>query len=356
MTIWRVTDRYFFWDTFRTFLLILCCFFALFFLIDYSSRTSGLHLKGMELGLYYYHVFIRRFEVLIPFALLVAVIRVLCQANSRYELAALMACGISLKRALWPILLLGILATTGLYLVNEYVLPTSMHALQRIEDVHMTENNRREEKPTVHSARLSDGTHFLYQTYDVAKQRFLDVFWIRTLDDLYRIRHVYPQTAPPYGDFVEHFQRNAQGELILVTAEEQALLPELFFDNNTLHEVITAPGDRALTTLWKKLPVSGQPLTSEQANIESDFYRKMVMPWLGLLACLAPCAACARFRRPVPTFYLYCGCLAVLVIAYLWLSAGSILAHSQVLAPKWTLGMPMFAALLVATWRWARLR
>lgn len=356
MRIPSVTDRYFFWDTLRAFLLILGCFFALFFLIDYSSRGSALHLKGLELALYYYHVFIRRLEVLIPFAFLVAVIRVLCQANARHELAALMASGISLKRVLMPMVLLGVLATTGLYLTNEYLLPDSMHTLQRIEDLHTAENNRREERPVVHSVQLADGSHFLYRTYDLAKGRFLDIFWIRTLDDLYRIRSVNPQTSPPIGNFVEHFQRNGLGEVVLIATAELQALPDLFFDNNTLHEVLTAPGDRALTTLWKKLPASGQALTTEQAQIESAFYRKMVMPWLGLLACLGPCSYCTRFRRPVPVFLLYCGGLTLLVMAYLWLSAGSILAQSQVLSPKWTLGVPMIATLMFASWRWLRMR
>ena len=50
----RVTDRYFFCDSLKTFLLIIICFFALFFLIDYSSRGSSFQLRGFELAVYYY--------------------------------------------------------------------------------------------------------------------------------------------------------------------------------------------------------------------------------------------------------------------------------------------------------------
>ena len=80
------------------------------------------------------------------------------------------------------------------------------------------------------------------------------------------------------------------------------------------------------------------------------------MPWLGLLACFAPCSFCVRFRRPVPVFFLYCGFLTVLVLAYLWLSAGSILAQSQVLPPSWTLVAPMVAGMGYVSWRWCRMR
>lgn len=351
----RVTDRYFFWDTLKTFLLILGCFFALFFLIDYSSRSSAFHLKGIELAIYYYHLFIRRLEVLIPFALLVAAIRVFCQANTRYELSALMASGISLKRACVPVVVVGALATAGLYLTNEFLLPDSMHTLQRIEELHSVKNQKRQEHPVVHRVALPDGSQFLYRSYDLVGERFQDIFWIRTFDDVYRIKSLRPQENPTVGVQVEHFQRNAKGEMILVEAAKSLVLADLHFDPKTLDDVLISPGDRSLTALWKNLPPSGQTLTMEQAQVASAFYRKMVMPWLGLLTCLAPCSFCVRFRRPVPVFFLYCGFLAVLVLAYLWLSAGSILAQSQVLPPTWTLVAPMAAGLCYVSWRWCRL-
>ena len=131
----------------------------------------------------------------------------------------------------------------------------------------LVEKQKREDQPVVHRVALPDGSQFLYRTYDVVNERFQDIFWIHTFDDVYRVKSLRPQQQPLVGEHVEHFQRSDKGEVILVEATESQVLPGLHFDARTLDDVLISAGDRSLTALWKSLPPSGQTLTNEQAQV-----------------------------------------------------------------------------------------
>jgi lipopolysaccharide export system permease protein len=82
-------------------------------LIDYASHTSALphhqtQVKLKELARYYLFTFSSRAEILIPFALLIALIKTLCTLNTRNELIALMASGIKLQTLVRPFFYVGL--------------------------------------------------------------------------------------------------------------------------------------------------------------------------------------------------------------------------------------------------------
>lgn len=352
----KVMDRYFIFETLRTFLLVLVCFFALFVLIDYTSRSSSLHLNGAEIAVYYSHLFVRRVEILAPFALLVAVVRIVCQANSRYELAAMMACGISLRRLLRPIAAIGLGLTLLLFLNSEFLVPDSMLSLRRVEDAYAQKSHQKKKNTAVNSLVLSDGSRLIYKSYDSSQEQFLDLYWFRSLDDIYRMKALLIRRLPPLGYFVERFERNDRGQLLLKDTASEQELKQMSFDEPALNEALTPPSDRSLRALWQKLPSEAKPLSNEEAQVQGAFYRKLVMPWLAFLACIGAVPFCARFRRPVPAFMLYCACLTGILMIYLWISAASILAQSQVLAPIWGLALPMSALVIYAGILWTRMR
>lgn len=337
----RILDRYFLAEVLRIFFLFVICFFALFVLIDYTSRGNNLHLNLSEMAEYYLYLLIRRVEILFPFALLVATIRTVCQANARSQLAALLAGGIPYRRIFLPLLFLGFTMVLLLYANNEFLLPGSMQIVRQVEESVALKNATFEEHQVVHSLTLNDESRYLYRAYDSIQERFLDGYWIRTLDDIYRIKSLSLHSIPATGYFVEHLERVADGTLLVTETFETLSLKGFIVDKTALNEVLMPPSDRPLLSLWRHLLPQSQMMTVEQAHVHGAFYRKLTMPWLGLLAALGPIPFCARFRRQIPIFYIYCVSLFAIAATYMWISAGTILVQAQVFSAFWVLFVPM---------------
>src|SRR5436190_24088446 len=112
----KIWERYFLKQMLKVFFLFLFCFYGLYVVVDYASHTSALphhqtQVPGQELIRYYLFVFASRAEILIPFALLIAVIKTLITLNTHQELVALLASGVRLKTLMRPFILMGLVCT-----------------------------------------------------------------------------------------------------------------------------------------------------------------------------------------------------------------------------------------------------
>src|SRR5262245_5420866 len=87
-TIW---GRYFVKETLKVLILFIVCFYGLYVLIDFSSHATSYHhhhirFRLSELTSYYLSDFVKRLDVLLPFALLISTIKTLCSLNVHNEL------------------------------------------------------------------------------------------------------------------------------------------------------------------------------------------------------------------------------------------------------------------------------
>ena len=105
-SIWQ---RYLFREILKVFFLFLGCFFFLYSIMDYSLHMQDffvdkqIHLD--HLFIYYFYQFIKRADLLIPLAFLIATLKVLFSFNARGELVALQASGLSSRKILRPFFL-----------------------------------------------------------------------------------------------------------------------------------------------------------------------------------------------------------------------------------------------------------
>ena len=215
MSIW---ERYFLREMAKSFFLFLGLFYALYVLIDYSNHSHSFHrFSFLELAYYYGFELIVRLNVLVPFAILISCVKTLCALNVHHELIALMASGIRLKRLLLPFLAFGLCFTTVIYLNSELLQPYAMRHHLQLDHQRAKEKKSRYRYPHIQQLTLADGSALISQRYDPLQKEFFDVFWIRSLDEVYRIRDLRLQPAgPAVGVVVEHLQRDASGALQLV--------------------------------------------------------------------------------------------------------------------------------------------
>lgn len=349
-----ILHRYFTRELLKVFFLFIFCFFFLYTLLDYTSRLSSLGLNFRELVVMYGCILLRRIEILAPFALLVAGIKVLCQANVRNELVALRGCGLPLQRLLSPLLTVGLAFTALMYLNLQFAVPFAQRQIREIEDTY-SGRFKRSSHP-VQGLSMNDSQHLIYREYDLHTNKFQQVFWVKSMDDVYRMRSLAPFETPPIGESIQRLIRNADGNLLLAESIPYAEFPDMIFDRAALQETLTPPDDRSLLQLWRRMPKSKTHMTHEQRLVRAAFYRKLAAPLLCLLALLLPAPACTAFRRPLKVFFIYCAAMIALVAIYLAFNAAYTIAQGQSFSPIWTLFLPMLGLLGFGYLRFARMQ
>ncbi|WP_039357324.1 LptF/LptG family permease [Candidatus Protochlamydia amoebophila] len=357
-SIW---ERYFVSEFIKVFLLFLVCFYGLYVLIDYASHTSALphhhiQLRIRELIRYYLFILASRAEILIPLALLIAFIKTVCTLNTHQELVALMAGGIKLKTLMRPFLMIALAFVGLLYLNEQFVLPSALKKLRHLENATKHQKKRQLPEITVKHVVLEDRSLLLYQNYDSEKEEFFDVYWIESIDSIYRAKYLCPNKEIPVGYFVDHLLRQPNGELLQQQAYSQYEFKSLLFNQELLQSAILDPDILPLTNLFFQQPSLFANLSEKESKIATAFYWKLLMPWLCLLAILAPAPSCVRFSRQIPIFFIYIYSLFGLIAFYMLMDASQVLAKRQVLPPIWAIGLPFILVFSFYSYRFARLK
>jgi len=357
-TIW---ERYFLRETTKTLLLFIGGFYGLYVLIDYSVHSSSVHhhahFHWNQLTLYYLCEFVRRLDVMLPFALLIATVKTLFNLTLHHELVALMASGIKLKRLLRPFVQLGLFCVLLIYFNHELLLPKATKMLKRIESSYAKmRSKKKNHRPSVQYLTLEDGSTILFQRYDPSLNRFFDAYWVRSADDIYRIKYLYPEPEKPVGYFVDHLLRDVDGNLVIAQTSAEQSFPNIRLNKKRLINTISSPDEQSFSSLWEQIPLHQNLLSEKEAQVLSSFYFKLAMPWLCLLAIIAPAPFCVRFSRQLPVFFVYAFSIFGLVSFHLVMNAANVLGSRQVVAPFWAIWTPFAAFFGYFIWRYAKLR
>lgn len=356
----KIWERYFLKETLKTFFLFLICFYGLYILIDYTNHGRSFHKDGSSFWqvfcMYYLCEFVNRSEVLVPFAIILGTTRTLCKLNDNNELVALMASGVRATRLLRPFLALGIFFTVLMYVNVEYVLPAAAKELNYFDTMDAKQKKHKFVPISVKNIILEDNSTLLFQSYDPIENFFFDAYWVRSIDEIYKIKHLYLHEKAPIGHFVDRLMRNEQDELVVFESHDLTMLPDLKFDAKRLRETLVQPEDQALSTLWKEISESPEAQSEKEARMHSTFHRKLAIPWLCLLAVLVPAPFCMWFSRQFPVFLIYALSLFGLIGIYIIIDAAHVLGRRQVLDPFYALWTPFVFFFLIFGWRFVRLR
>ncbi len=187
-TLW---ERYLLKELLKSLSLFLWCFFSLYALIDYSFHMQdfaiGKQIQLPHIATYYLFQLIKRSHLLIPLSLLVSTLKVLFAMNAKGELTALQSCGISRRQILRPFFFIALLCTLFNFGSSELLLPSSLNHLDKFSQQHFKHNRQGNRKEPVHVLPLKDHSKIIYQTEDKEKKLYLDVFWILSVDEIWRM-------------------------------------------------------------------------------------------------------------------------------------------------------------------------
>jgi len=339
--IWQ---RYLFKETAKTFALFLIGFFSLYALIDYSLHMQDFVLnKKLQLGhliTYYFSQFIKRQELLIPLALLIATLKVLFSFNKKGEIIALRASGISKHAILQPLFLLAILAFVFNLISNQFFLPHSLNSLAKFRKEHFHQSQHASRKESIHVLTLKDRSKLIYRDKDTHSDLYNDVFWIRSPNDLWHMQSMSSPFQAPTGHYVDHLVRNAQGVFEKVESFEKYIFHfrfeidatgkgEIPLENKSISELVSL-------CFFKKT------LTDyEYPQALTYLLFKLATPFISLIVLFAAAPFCLIPSRSQPQFATYAFALFGFITFFALLDATTILSENLTLSPYVALLSPI---------------
>ncbi len=351
----RIWERYFLKEIMKIFSLFIFCFYGLYILIDFSSR-SATHYAGkfslLEMMKLYGFIFIQRMDILISFALIVAAVKTFCSLNVRNEIVALMSSGVKLKRLMRPFIFVAVAFVALMYLNEQFFQPIAFKQINYLKDQHMDDRTHYDLERNIKSLEVEDEGELIFHGYDSARKSFFDVYWIKNFDEIFRIKYLYPHEGIPRGKFVDHFLRSPNGQMLLADSSETVDFPSMNFNPERLRQSIVNPRQESLTSLWRHLPSHTGKLDDTEARTVTSFYHKLLMPWLCLLAIIGPAPYCLRFTRQLPVFMIYLVSMIALVTFYLIMNSAQILGENQVFPPFLSVSVPFLAYLAFFCWKY----
>lgn len=321
-----------------TFALLLFGFYALFILLDFSAHSSyfpkNMDSRYKNIIIFYLCEFINRVDVLIPFALLIACIKTLSELNLNNEIVGMLAGGVSKKKILAPLLCIGIFFSVLMYLNAQFLVPISLNKLKMFSDEKKRYKKKKNELPFVQHLSLQDSSLLIFQDYNPEKKYFFDVYWVPSIDEIYRMEILNLNHPYPEGNNVQHFVRSENGSLFLKKFEDKTTFSNLFFNKHIL-ETMILPEELSLTQLWEKIQWHGDISSEKGSKILTLFFFKMIIPWICIFVILLPAPFCMTFSRNYSVFFIYAFSIIGLVSFFTIHQSLEILSKRQVIHPQW---------------------
>jgi lipopolysaccharide export system permease protein len=338
--------RYLFQQLLKTFLFILISVFIGYVLVDLS--VNGIHLfskaslSWIHVGPYYLQQFATHLELFFPLSFLLASMKVLLSLNSHQELVSLQMAGLSKKRILLPFFCFAALLSLISYLNTEWVAPNAREAAYAFRASYI-KGKKNAKKEGVYSLSLENETELIYQQFDAAKKEFFDVFWVRSINDIWHMKYLQTDRNQPIGRYVDHFLRNEKKQFEKVESFETKPFPELTWNENAILQRGIPFEHRALSILFQQAMID----CADKQRISSHLHYKMALPLLPFLVLFAISPLALRFSRGYPTF-LFVACSLFAFIALMTVLEGMlILGENQVLPAHFAIWGP-----LLFTWAW----
>ncbi|NGX26534.1 MAG: hypothetical protein K940chlam6_00458 [Chlamydiae bacterium] len=356
----KIWERYILRELLKLFALFLFGFYFLYVVIDYSTHMQDFtlvkNLSILKIFQYYLLQFIKRMDILLPLALLIGSIKVLCQLNLNRELLAFQSAGIRMKKLMRPFFFVGfclVLINLG---VNEFIVPHSLNFIDKFHDAHLRHSFRGKRTDPLHVMHLDDHSKLVYQYYDAAREAFFDVIWIRSPSDLWRMRYLKADPQHPQGQWVDHLEQKENGCFEKTQSFSSLIFRDLKWNRDMPRRGYIPFENRSLKELWKILKTDSLLSSFETKEVLTQFLFKLIMPFLALLVLIAIIPFCTSYSKNLPQFYLYSVGIFTFVAFIALMDAAVILGESDTLSPYVAILSPFVILLSIFGWRFANTR
>jgi lipopolysaccharide export system permease protein len=353
MTLWR---RYFFYEICKVFTFFLVAFFFLYALLDFSMHMDDFfkdsHLQVVQICSYYGCHFLKRADFLLPLSLLVATIKVLTTFNHRREWMVLQVAGLSTKTLLTPFFVVAALCATFNYANFEFFLPKALLNMETFHATHFKSSHRAKRKELIHLLTLKDNSKLVYQSYSPEKDAFFDVLWVRSPDDIWRMKFLSANPDTPTAQYVDHLTRSPEGFLAKTESYETFSFSDLKWRPSMTGKSFIPFESRSLKELLRFKKQTATPY--EIPKIMTQICYKCAVPLLSLFVVLTVSPFCLRFSRQQNLFFIYALGIFGLLSLYTLLDATVVLGEYAVLSPVVAIFAPLLLVTIPFIWKFVK--
>jgi lipopolysaccharide export system permease protein len=313
-------------------------------LVDFSTHAQSFFSNGSldlaKFTTYYGYQLVKRLELLLPLSLLISVIRVLATLNTHRELVALQASGIPMRKIMRPFFLLALFCSLIGYSNEEVFLPKSAAALSNTKYSYTQNPLKKLKKKQFTLLALADSSKLVYQSFDPNTNRFFDVYWIRSFDDIWHMKYLSADPAKPVGEYMDHIVRNKEGFLEKAESIDKGLVSSLFWSTKELHKKQSAVRYQKLSELFSLMWNNTNHSLHFRGEMATYLFRKLAMPLLPFLVLIGVFPFCVTYSRSTPFFLIYGLSLFCFIVFFTLLNAMVIIGSNHVLPPYVAIFLP----------------
>lgn len=325
--VWK---KYFLKKIALNFFLILFCFFILFALLDFSLHagtfTKSKSATWLHAIIYYSNMFSNYLDFFLPCSFLLTCLKVFIQLDSHNELIALQSAGFSLKKITLPFFYFAIFLCGISYLNQEFLIP---HTKAFAHQSKAKMKKKKYRQATIKKIQLSDNSQWIFNHYE--DNTFYDVFWIKSLNDLWHFQKVTlnSKSNEKTGVFADHFQKSPENFLELTESHQKMNLDCISLDSNQDFSIATALQNQSLSNLFSQAILSKHP----SCKTLTFFYYKVLQPLVLLIMILGLSPWHLSYNRFKPNFLIVSVALGAMVSYKAIIEGMLILAESNVINP-----------------------
>ena len=348
MIFTKIWEKMFFKNALKFIFFFSVAIYIIFFILDFSLHGTRFYSHTnatiLDIFIYYYHNFITYLNLFLSLALMLSIIKTIYSANINNELTALQVAGISKYKLATPFFFIAFILTSLSYLNNQMLTPKSAKAIEAFKTTY-SHSKKRSKASSLRTVLLDDSSKIIYQKYDPTKKKILDVFWIKSIDDIWHIKSLSPLTTPPQGMFVDHFMRNQENKLVMQESFKSYAFFQMNFDkaaSASLEPFEFSP----ISTLYLQFKNKRYSSSKEKALLLSHLNYKLALPLLPFLIVIALLPFCIRFSRTNHIYMISAVSLFCFIAFFILMDAAIILAENQVGNPFIIIWVPFICSFL----------
>lgn len=305
----------------------------------------------LDLLRYYSNQFIKRADLLLPLALLIASIKVLSTLNTRREWMVLQVAGLKNRRLLRPFFAVAMFCSLFNLANFEFFLPKALAEIDEFHATHFKHSHRAQRKELIHLLSLKDNSKLIYQSFDASKGALFDVLWVRSADDIWRMKFLNANPNEPIAEYVDHLTRNNQGFLEKSESHDFYRFKDLKWQPTMTGNSFVPFENRSLKELYHLAFCSTTTTSYEYPKIITQLCFKCSIPLLAFAVVAAVAPACLAFSRQLNLFLVYALGLLGLLACYMIMDSMVTLGENSIISPLIAVFAPLTIIGTISTWK-----
>ena len=304
----RLLDRYLLRELLVPLLYCLVGFFIFWVMMDLVSELNSLQeakLSGPEIAEYYVVKSPAQVVVVVPVALLLALLYTLSNHARHHEITAIRAAGVSLWRLSLPYFCTGLVLSLALFVLNEFFAPDSENRANQIRQRHGTGKKSGTERGHVQNLGFTnarDQREWLIGVYNVEAAQMVNPQVVWTLPDgsqrwLKAARAEYTNACWTFFDALEYRTDPASNTAPVPSLQTNVLACPQFTETpeeirseikiaNRMALSASREADLPLTDIFDYLRFHPHPKRSDQWWLYTKMHGRLAAPWTCLVVVL----------------------------------------------------------------------